>query len=169
MWRFILFIGVLSAVGTVLWSSWRVDKRLFAAVSVGLVIFAIVFGFGAWQGSQQALIEVHDAKLEFDLKSTRSLETGTRLVGVLTNKGTEPVAVINLQVSQHLCNDEGACQEVEQATIVIRRHINGHSSADINEIVRLKSLDLDPKHHMEWRTNITDVQGYRQAKGQSGL
>jgi len=168
MWRFILFAGVFIAIASVLWSSWRLDRRLFIGVATGLALFALIFGFGAWQGSQQALVPVANAQLNFTLNNFRALETGTRLTGVLHNKGTEPVAVITLDVVQQRCNEQ-QCDDVARTELVLRRHINAESSADINEIIRLKSPSLTAPSHYQWHIEISDVQGYRRPKGVSGL
>lgn len=169
MWRFILFVGVFSAVCAILWSSWRLDRRLFVGVSVGLVLFAAVFGFGAWQGSQQALVPVPQAEVRFELHGFRPLETGTRLSGILHNGGAEPVAVVTLTVRQQQCNESQECEEIAQTKMVLRRHVNEHATADINEIIRLRSPALPPSLHYRWQVDVTQVQGYRQPKGASGL
>lgn len=168
MWRFLLFAGVFAAVAATLWSSWRLDRRLFIGVSVGLAVFALVFGFGAWQGSQQALVPVADAQVRFSLHNFRPLETGTRLTGVLHNHGNEPVAVITLNVVQQQCTEQ-QCHDIAHTQLVLRRHINAESQADINEMIRLKSPALAAPEHYEWRIDVSDVQGYRRPKGASGL
>src|SRR5690625_4886161 len=102
MWRFILVAGLTAAVLLVLWSTWRLDRRLFGLVCAGLVVFGILFGIGAWQGSQQALVTLPHEELAFELENTKALETGLRVNGTLYNRSEEAVAVVTLQVERQL-------------------------------------------------------------------
>lgn len=168
MWRFVLVASIVLAVSLLLWSTWRLDRRLFATVSVGLAVFGVVFGFGAWQGSQQALIVVPHDKLTFNLESATPLETGVRIKGHLYNNEAVPIATAKLSVSQQVCNDSNECQTTDTATIIIRRHLNPSAEAPISEVVRLADT-----HNSDTASNyvvtIIQAKGYKQAKGQSGL
>lgn len=166
MWRFVLVAGIVLAVSLVLWSTWRLDRRLFTGVSVALALFGIVFGFGAWQGSQQALITIPHGKIAFELENTRQLETGLRIKGELINQENQAAAVVTLTVNQLICEAEGSCAPMDSARIVIRRHINAEASAPISEVVRLSS---SKDKNVKYEVLVSEAKGYKQAKGQSGL
>jgi len=168
MWRFILVVGIVLAVSSVLWSTWRLDRRLFTAVSVALVIFGVVFGFGAWQGSQQALVTVPHEKLVFSMDNAKPLETGIRIKGNLYNHETVPIALVKLQVNQITCTTTDECQLTDAATLVIRRHLNAGASAPISEVVRL-SNPKESNTKVTFEVIVLEAKGYKQAKGQSGL
>lgn len=168
MWRFILISGVVLAVLLVLWSTSRLDKRSFIGASVALGIFALVFGFGAWQGSQQALVPISPENIVFTLDTTTALETGTRIKGNLLNNTKDPIAVVTLLIHQKACIAD-QCKINQTAELVIRRHLNVGSSAPVSELVRIST----PKPHDNTRylfeVTVKDAKGYRQAQGESGL
>lgn len=168
MWRFVLVVGIVFAVSLVLWSTWRLDRRLFTGVSVALAIFGFVFGFGAWQGSQQALVVVPHKNLSFKLEDAKQLETGVRIKGNLHNNEAISVAIVTLQVNQTLCNDLDECHPADSETIVVRRHLNAGESAPISEVVRLLGSNK-PNATSTFEVTILEAKGYKQAKGQSGL
>lgn len=168
MWRFILISGVVLAVLLVLWSTSRLDKRSFIGASVALGIFALVFGFGAWQGSQQALVPISSQNIVFKLENTTALETGTRIKGSLLNNTSAPVAVVTLRIHQKACIAD-QCEINQTAELIIRRHLNAGASAPVSELVRISTPKLRENTHYLFEVTVEDAKGYRQAQGESGL
>lgn len=169
MWRFILVAGLTAAVLLVLWSTWRLDRRLFGLVCAGLVVFGILFGIGAWQGSQQALVTLPHEELAFELENTKALETGLRVNGTLYNRSEEAVAVVTLQVERQLCNATQGCKSQDSTSLVIRRHINPQGAVPVSEVVRLPALAGNQANSVRYLVSIVQARGYKQPTGESGL
>lgn len=168
MWRFILVSGVVLAVLLVLWSTSRLDKRSFIGACVALGIFTLVFGFGAWQGSQQALVPISPQNIVFKLESTTALETGTRIKGNLINNTNMPVAVVTLHIYQKACIAD-QCEVNQTAELIVRRHLNAGTSAPVSELVRIFTPKSRENTHYLFEVTVEEAKGYRQAQGKSGF
>ena len=170
MLRILLVCAGLIAIATVLWSSWRVDRRLFAFVLVVVVIGAALFGVGYWHSAEQGMVPVEPAEIEVSVSQARATETGIRLSGRVFNRSSLPLALLQGRAVLEECTPE--CNEIGEASFIVRQHVPIGGSYPYSQIVRLPaSLLADPqadaKQQRRWRIEVLSASGYASA-GRTG-
>lgn len=166
MLRVLLVCAGLTAIAVVLWSSWRLDRRLFAFVLAVVLIGAVLFGIGYWRTADQAMVGIEPDQVRLSVDQVRGMETGIRLSGRVYNQSAWPVALIQGRAVLEECNTaEGeACQEIGSAAFRVRQHVPVGGSYPYSQVVRLSdSLLADPvtpAGHRRWHIQVLSVSGY---------
>ena len=166
MLRVLLVCAGLTAIAVVLWSSWRVDRRLFVFVLVVVIIGSVLFGIGYWRTADQAMVGIEPEQVRVSVEQARGMETGIRLSGRVYNQSAWPVALIQGRAVLEECTaaENGTCQEIGGATFRVRQHVPVGGSYPYSQVVRLSDTLLadpaTPGGHRRWHIQILSVSGY---------
>lgn len=166
MLRVLLVCAGLVAIAVVLWSSWRVDRRLFAFVLAVVVIGALLFGVGYWRTADQAMVVIAPDQVRLSVEQARGMETGIRLSGRVYNQSAWPVALIQGRAVLQECTAPGqdTCREIGSAAFRVRQHVPVGGSYPYSQVVRLSdSLLADPAtpdSNRRWHIEVLSVSGY---------
>lgn len=170
MLRILLICAGLIAIATVLWSSWRVDRRLFAFVLIVVLIGAVLFGFGYWHSAEQGMVPVDPERVDVTVSGVRATETGIRLSGRVFNRSALPLALLQGRAVLEECTPQ--CSEIGGASFIVRQHVPIGGSYPYSQIVRLPASLLsgsqDETERRRWRIEILSASGYA-GTGRAGL
>lgn len=162
MLRIMLVCAGLTAIAVVLWSSWRVDRRLFAFVLSVVIIGGVLFGVGYWRTTGEAMVTVPVDEVDVSVSQARGMETGIRLSGRVINQSPWPLALVQGRAVLEECVAEN-CREIGGAAFRVRQHVPVGGSYPYSQIVRLPdTLLADPEGTDErrWRIEVLSVSGY---------
>ena len=166
MLRVLLVCAGLTAIAVVLWSSWRVDRRLFAFVLSVVLVGALLFGVGYWRTADQAMVVIMPEQVRLSVEQARGMETGIRLSGRVYNQSAWPVALIKGRAVLEECTAPGqeACREIGGAAFRVRQHVPVGGSYPYSQVVRLSDTLLAdpaaPDSSRRWRIDVLSVSGY---------
>lgn len=156
--RILLVVIGLAAIATVLWASWRVDRRLFIFTLVAILIGATLFGLGIWHSRETAMVNVPHDQVRLTLQRASGMEIGIRLQGRLHNESDYPLAVVRAMARVEQCVDEGACTLLGEETLTVRQHVPPGQSLPYSQMVQLSASLLDEPH--DWQIEVKSVSGY---------
>lgn len=159
MTRILLVLVTLAASGVLLWSSWRFDRRLFAALAV---VFAAVLAALGLQLRDTRKDEWHPLpadEVRLSLKEQHVTESGVRLTGTLENRGERPVGRVTARIQVAQCTGEGACQIVAEAPMDLRLQVPPRKTYPFTEIIRMRVSKSAESYR--WRAQVKSVYAYR--------
>lgn len=159
MTRILLVLAVGLAAGVVLWSSWRVDRRLFAALAVvaAVVMGALLFQLFDVREDEWEPLPADQVRLTLD--SQNVTESGVRLTGTLENQGDRPVARVSSRVQVVDCGDEPPCRVLAEAPFDLRLQVPPRKAYPFQEMIRMTVTPEAEQH--QWRVQVKSVYGYR--------
>lgn len=157
MTRILLVLVVLIALGAVLWSSWRLDRRLFVGVLVASVTLLVLFVGGFFRSQEQTFVAIPPEKVEIELLRWRALETGIRLEGRVYNGNDTAVARISGQALLLDCPGPDNCREKARTGFQLRQHVPPDTTYPFDTVLR---LDAPLPDHPRWLFRIERVEGY---------
>lgn len=159
MTRILLLLVAGLAMGVVLWSSWRVDRRLFAglAVAAGVAMTALVLqlfdmGEDDWQ-------PLPADQIRLTLEDQNVTESGVRLTGTLENRGNRPVGRVMARIQVVDCAEEPPCRVIAEAPFDLRLQVPPRKSYPFSHMTRMTVTPEAEEH--EWRLQVQSVYGYR--------
>lgn len=159
MTRILLLLVAGLAMGVVLWSSWRVDRRLFAglAVAAGVAMTALVLqlfdmGENEWE-------PLPADQIRLTLEDQNVTESGVRLTGTLENRGNRPVGRVTARVQVVDCEQESPCRVIAEAPFDLRMQVPPRKSYPFSHMMRMTVTQEVEKR--EWRVQVKSVYGYQ--------
>ena len=159
MTRILLLLVAGVAMGVVLWSSWRVDRRLFTglALAAGVAMAALVLQlFDTGEGDWEPL-PANQVRLTLDDQNVT--ESGVRVSGSLENDGNRPVGRVTARVQVVECGQEPPCRVLAEAPFDLRLQVPPRKSYPFSRMVR---MTVTPEaEEREWRVQVKSVYGYR--------
>lgn len=157
MTRILLVLVVLAALGAVLWSSWRLDRRLFVGVLLTSVTLLVLFVGGFFRSQERAFVEIPADNVKVELVRWRALETGIRLEGKVYNGNDAAVARIAGQALLLDCPGPDDCDEKARTEFRLRQHVPPDTTYPFDTVLR---LDAPLPDHPRWLLRIERVEGY---------
>lgn len=159
MTRILLVLVAVLAAGVALWSSWRVDRRLFAALAVvaAAVVGGLVYQLFDVREDEWEPLPADQVRLELD--GQHVTESGVRLTGTLDNQGNRPVGRVETRVQVADCSGEPPCRVIAEAPFDLRLQVPPRKSYPFQEMVRMRVTS--GAEDKEWRVQVKSVYGYR--------
>ena len=162
--RILLILVALAAVITVLWSTWRLDRRLFAAALVLVLVASLLFGIGVWQSTEREWRELDTDGLSVDIGDARGMEAGIRLRGHIGNHTEHSLSRLQLEVRWLDCDDEGACELVGRERLELREHVAPGRSQPWSAMIRMPADLLE--EGSDWEVELLGALGYAGREGE---
>jgi hypothetical protein len=159
MTRILLILVAGLAMGVVLWSSWRVDRRLFAglAAAAGVAMAGLVLQLADLGQDEWTPLPADQIRLT--LKDQNVTESGVRLTGKLENRGNRPVGRVTARIQVVDCNGEPPCRVIAEAPFDLRLQVPPRQSYPFSHMTRM-TVTPDAEQH-EWRVQVKSVYGYQ--------
>lgn len=158
MTRILVVAAAVLAVSVLLWSSWRLDRRLFALVCAVTVI-TLVGGFIVFHDGGEDTTALPPDQISLSLDSRHATESGVRLTGTLENRGERPVAQVLIRVRALACADDGDdCSEYASAPLELRMQVPSGKRYPFSSMVRLPPDSADETYR--WVLEVESVRGY---------
>ena len=158
MLRVLLVIAGLFAIAVVLWASWRIDRRLFAAALVAVLIGVLMFSLGLWQSREQAQVDLPVDAVSVSLTQSRGMEIGIRIQGRITNHSAHALARVKARVTLQQCDDADHCETLGQDLIDLRQHVPVGTDYPYSKMVDLPADLLGD--NTQWHVEPLSVIGY---------
>lgn len=160
MTRILVVAAAVLAVAVLLWSSWRLDRRLFALVCAVTVI-TVVGGFIVFHDGGEDTTALPPDQVSLSMDSRHATESGVRLSGSLENRGERPVAEVLVRVRALDCPDgNDDCREYASAPLELRMQVPPGKRYPFNSMVRLPPDSADEAYR--WVLEVESVRGYDQ-------
>ena len=159
MTRILLVLVTLAASGVLLWSSWRFDRRLFAALAV---VFAGVLTALVLQLLDTRKDEWHPLpadQVRLNLKEQHVTESGVRLSGTLENQGDQPVGRIQARIQVADCSGDEDCQVLAEAPMDLRLQVPPRKTYPFTDVIRMTVSKA--AEDRRWQAEVKSVYGYR--------
>lgn len=157
MTRILLVLIVLAALVAVLWSSWRLDRRLFAGVLALSVVLLALFVGGFFQSQERAFVAIAAEKVDLELLRWRDTESGVRLEGQVRNNSDRAMARVSGQALLRDCPDTDNCLELARVPLELRLHVPPGTTYPFDTVLR---LDQPLPDHPNWVLRVEDARGY---------
>ena len=164
--RILLSLVALAAVVTVLWSTWRLDRRLFAAALVLVLIAGVLFGIGVWQTTEREWQPLDTDALVVEIDDARGMEAGIRLRGRIRNQTEHSLSRLRLEVRRLDCedNDGTDCRVLERERLELREHVAPGRSQPWSAMVRMPAEVLE--EGSGWEVEVLGALGYAGREGE---
>lgn len=157
MTRILLVLVILAATVAVLWSSWRLDRRLFAGVLALAVILLALFVGGFFQSQERAFVAIAAEEVDLELLRWRNNESGVRLEGQVRNNSDRAMARVSGMAVLRDCPDTESCREVTRVPLELRLHVPPGTTYPFNTVLR---LDRPLPDHPNWVLRVEEARGY---------
>ena len=170
--RIVLILAALAAIAVVLWSSWKIDRRLFALVLVVVTLGAVFSGVGIWQTTEREWREIDPADIVLNITDARGMEAGIRLRGTLENRSGGRFSRLAARVTRLDCPDETdgqpsgtpPCSRVDEAELTLREHVRPGAEQPWSSMIRMPASALD--EGTDWELEVLKAQGYAGRQGE---
>lgn len=158
MLRVLLVLAGLLAIAVVLWASWRIDRRLFVATCVAVLVGVLMFVMGFWHSRDQAQVELPADAVSLSLDQFRGMEIGIRIQGRMTNHSEHALARVKARVSLQRCTADTDCETLGEDVIQLRQHVPAGTDYPWSQMVNLSSDLLGD--NTQWQVEPLSVIGY---------
>lgn len=168
MTRILLLVVVVLALAAVLWSSWRLDRRLFLAVAAASLVTLALFVAGFFNSQDEVFTAVSPQEVRLEVISANPTEYGVRLRGRIHNDGAVALGRISAQAILLDCSlaeatgDAEQCREQTRVPLELRQHVPAQTSYPFDSMLRLQAEDIPDQPR--WRLEVSRVQGYTAKK-----
>jgi hypothetical protein len=159
MTRILLIIAAIVAASVLLWSSWRLNRRLFALVATCLGVGLAIWVVAILNNQQSDWVSLATETVSLSLNERHATESGVRITGSLTNNGDTAVAMVLGHVRVLDCQpDTDNCREVTSAPLELRMHVPAGTRYPFTTMVRLEQ----PGEYADerWLLEVDGVRGY---------
>lgn len=159
MTRILLILVAGLAMGVILWSSWRVDRRLFAglAAAAGVAMAALLLQLADLGKDEWTPLPADQVRLT--LKDENVTESGVRLTGTLENRGNRPVGRVSARIQVVACKQEPPCRVIAESPLDLRLQVPPRTTYPFSHMTRM-TVTPDTEER-EWRVQVKSVYGYR--------
>ncbi len=164
MIRALVIIVALASIAVVLWSSWRLDRRLFAGALVLVIIGGTLFGIGVWQSTEEEWRELDTQQLSLEITGARGMEAGIRLQGRIENHSGQGLSRIQAQVERLDCRNGNDCRVVARAPLELREHVASGGTQRWAAMIRMPSSALEDGN--DWAVHMEQALGYTGREGE---
>jgi hypothetical protein len=159
MTRILLLLVAGLAMGVVLWSSWRVDRRLFAGLALAAGVAMAALMLQLFDSGEDTWEPLPADQIRLTLEDQHVTESGVRLTGTLENRGNRPVGRVMARVQVVECGQEPPCRVLAEAPFDLRLQVPPRKSYPFHHMIRMTVTPEVEKH--EWRVQVKSVYGYR--------
>ncbi len=158
--RFLLVLVIIIAAGAVLWSSWRVDRRLFAVTLVAVLAGVPLFIYGVWHRSENLWEPIDPLRIETHVTDARVMESGVRLTGKLVNHGHVDLARVSGKAVLLWCDIQPGlpCKDIDETDFQLIAHVRPGDTYQWSAMVSMPAQSLDEGN--TWELDVTQADGY---------
>lgn len=164
MVRALVILVVLASIIVVLWSSWRLDRRLFAGALVLVIVGGTLFGLGIRQSTEQEWRELDTEQLRLVITGARGMEAGIRLHGTLENHSAASLSRVQGRVERLDCRNGNDCRLIGEAPLALREHVPSGGSQRWVAMVRMPASALE--EGTDWKVRLEQALGYAGREGE---
>jgi hypothetical protein len=159
MTRILLVLVTLAASGVLLWSSWRFDRRLFAALAVvfAAVLTALVLQLLDTREDEWQPLPADQVRLK--LRDQHVTESGVRLTGTLENRGERPVGRVTARIQVADCSGDGPCRVLAEAPMDLRLQVPPRKTYPFTDVIRMTVSK--GAEQQRWQAEVKSVYAYR--------
>ena len=157
MTRILLVLVILAALVAVLWSSWRLDRRLFAGVLALSAVLLALFVGGFFQSQERTFVAIAAEEVELELLRWRDTESGVRLEGQVRNNSELAVARVSGKAVLRDCPDTDSCRVLARVPLELRMHVPPGTTYPFDTVLR---LDRPLPDHPNWVLRVERAEGY---------
>lgn len=158
--RFLLVLVIIIAAVAVLWSSWRLDRRVFALTLVAVLAGVPLFIYGVWHRSETLWQPIDPLKIYTRVTDVRVMEAGVRLTGELVNHSDRDLARVSGKAVLLWCDMQPGlpCKEIDETDFQLRAHVRPGDTYEWSAMVRMPAPSLEEGN--TWELDVTGADGY---------
>lgn len=157
MLQILLSLIVLIAALVLLASSWRAEKRLFAATALVVSLTAAAMLTGLVYQALQPVPQLEPERVQVTLEGAHPMETGVRINGRLQNNGDARVAAVRLEVTARTCQVE-PCEALGSDEVEVLLQVPPGGSYPFSTVARITGLR--GRDDIDWTVTVLRVTTY---------